>query len=49
MHNLMENNINDTKLLVSALENGTVLDHIPAEVVYKAPSRLPTNFSKMSS
>ncbi len=36
MHNLMENNINDTKLLVSALENGTVLDHIPAEVVYKA-------------
>ena len=72
MHNLMENNINDTKLLVSALENGTVLDHIPAEVVYKAldilnlkgvdnritiginlsrkaSSRLPTNFSKMSS
>ena len=36
MHNHMENNTNDTKLLVSALENGTVLDHIPADKVYKA-------------
>ena len=25
-----------TQLVVSALENGTVLDHIPAENVYKA-------------
>ncbi len=27
---------NDKQLIVSALENGTVLDHIPSEYVYKA-------------
>ena len=27
---------NNKELIVSALENGTVLDHIPAENVYKA-------------
>ena len=27
---------NDKQLIVSALENGTVLDHIPADQVYKA-------------
>ena len=27
---------NDKHLIVSALENGTVLDHIPADQVYKA-------------
>ena len=30
------NNMTHKELLVSALENGTVLDHIPAENVYKA-------------
>ncbi|MGM9786652.1 MAG: aspartate carbamoyltransferase regulatory subunit [Candidatus Cryptobacteroides sp.] len=32
----MAKNTNDKELVVSALENGTVLDHIPAENVYKA-------------
>ena len=31
-----KNNMTHKELLVSALENGTVLDHIPAENVYKA-------------
>ena len=26
---------NDKQLIVSALENGTVLDHIPADQVYR--------------
>lgn len=32
----MTNNMTRKELVVSALENGTVLDHIPAEYVYKA-------------
>lgn len=32
----MATNTNDNELVVSALENGTVLDHIPAENVYRA-------------
>ena len=32
----MTNNMTRKELVVSALENGTVLDHIPAENVYKA-------------
>lgn len=35
-HTTMAKNTNDKELVVSALENGTVLDHIPAENVYKA-------------
>jgi len=31
-----DNNMSRKELVVSALENGTVLDHIPAENVYKA-------------
>ena len=32
----MANNTTNKELVVSALENGTVLDHIPADKVYKA-------------
>lgn len=32
----MANNATNKELVVSALENGTVLDHIPADKVYKA-------------
>ena len=32
----MANNMTNKELVVSALENGTVLDHIPADKVYKA-------------
>ena len=35
-HTTMAKNTNDKELVVSALENGTVLDYIPAENVYKA-------------
>ena len=34
--NTSEMETNDKQLIVSALENGTVLDHIPADQVYKA-------------